>query len=168
MKAKTIVMSLYFVLASTGVGFAAEGAPVFHSNFEEARKVSAESGKPMITIFSATWCPPCQQMKRSVYPSAEVAPYHNSFVWAYLDADEKNNRGLMSKFEVSGIPHISFVASDGQLMGHFAGAVSPADFANILKRVLADHAKGGSGTKPQGSKGKPQGSSGKKGSGSKG
>lgn len=120
--------------------------PAFHDDFEKARAASAESGKPLVAIFSASWCPPCQTMRREVYPSAEVQPYHDDFVWAYLDADAPANRPLMSQLKVSGIPHVAFVNPEGRLLGHFAGAVPAKDFAKLLEDVSSKPASaGGSG-----------------------
>lgn len=163
---KSIVATLAFTtlaLLVTPARSADEG-PAFLHDFDAARAASKESGKPLIAIFSASWCPPCQQMKKSVYPSKEVQPFHESFVWAYLDADNEANRPIMSRLKVSGIPHIAFIAADGQIMGNTVGASSPKDFAKTLTKVLADAGKGGgSGTKPTVS----QGSAPKQGSGRK-
>jgi len=115
--------------------------PVFHDDFEEALAASEEEGKPLIAIFSAAWCPPCQTMKRNVYPSELVQPFHDQFVWAYLDADAEANRPLMQRFGVSGIPHITFLKPDGDALGHFTGAAPPEGFARILTQVLDDVAK---------------------------
>ncbi|MDF1753292.1 MAG: thioredoxin family protein [Verrucomicrobiales bacterium] len=124
-------------------------AQEFSHDFEEASELAKKSQKPLIVVFSATWCPPCQKMKKSVYPSTEVKPYHDSFVWAYLDADESKNRPLMSKYGVNGIPHISFLSPGGNLVGHFAGAVSPEQFTKILDQVQNDIAKTGSNSGSQ-------------------
>jgi len=130
---------------------ASDKGPAFHDDFEKARAASVESGKPLIAIFSASWCPPCQTMRREVYPSAEVRPHHDHFVWAYLDADEAANRPVMSQFKVSGIPHVAFVSPEGRILGHFAGAVPAKDFAEILKDVSAKASgSAGSGTKGSG------------------
>jgi len=150
----------------------AEGGPVFLDNFDKAVAASKSSGKPLIAIFSASWCPPCQQMKKSVYPSKEAQPFHDAFVWAYLDADDRANQAVMSQFKVSGIPHVAFVSPDGLIMGHFTGAIPPKEFAEVLTQVLADAGKGGgSGTKPAGGsgtkQGAPQGSGAKQGSSTK-
>jgi len=115
----------------------------FHDDFEEALAASEEEGKPLIAIFSATWCPPCQTMKRNVYPSEDVQPFHDQFVWAYLDADVQANHPLMQRFGVSGIPHIAFLKPDGETLGHFAGAAPPEGFARILTQVLEDVAEAG-------------------------
>ncbi|MDF1756426.1 MAG: thioredoxin family protein [Verrucomicrobiales bacterium] len=122
------------VSISSGL-FAADG-PEFFDDFEKARKASQETGKPMVTIFSASWCGPCKKMKKNVYPSTEVAPYHDRFIWAYLDADASKNRSLMKQFQVNGIPHISFVSAGGELIGQARGAVAPANFAETLSSTL--------------------------------
>lgn len=112
------------------------GEPVFHHDFNEAMAAAGESGKPVVTIFSAKWCGPCQTMKKKVYPSSEVAPFHDSFVWAYLDTDQESNRSLMQKYRVSGIPHISFVSATGEVIEETKGSMAPADFAQVLTRTL--------------------------------
>ena len=67
---------------AAGSSKAADGAPHFEHDFDKAAAVAKKENKPLIVIFSASWCPPCQQMKKEVYPSKTVTPYHDSFVWA--------------------------------------------------------------------------------------
>jgi thioredoxin-related protein len=125
------------LLLALGTGFtsAADG-PKFHNDFEKALAEARATGKPMITIFSAKWCGPCLKMKKKVYPSEEVAPFHDSFIWAYLDADSGKNRSLMKQFNVSGIPHITFVSASGEVISSMKGAVPAASFAGILSATL--------------------------------
>lgn len=143
MKINSISSSLYGVLfiaitlCLTASLRAAESGPDFHHDFDKAAKAAKEAKKPLLVVFSASWCPPCQQMKKKVYPSKAVQPYHDKFVWAYLDADEEKNQPLAAKFGVSGIPHIAFLSQDGSMIGHFAGAVAPEQFTEILEKALA-------------------------------
>ncbi|MDF1815027.1 MAG: thioredoxin family protein [Verrucomicrobiales bacterium] len=133
------LLSLY----ATGMTTRSASALEFSHDFAEASAAAQRSNKPLIVIFSASWCPPCQKMKKSVYPSRQVQPYHDSFVWAYLDADQSKNKPLMQKYGVSGIPHISFISPAGGLVGHFSGAVSPQQFTKILDQVKVDIVKAG-------------------------
>lgn len=112
------------------------GGLTFHQDFGSAMTEARNTGKPIVTVFSATWCPPCQSMKKDVYPSATVAPYHNQFVWAYLDADNPQNRSIMSQNGVQGIPHIAFISANGEKIGDTVGAMDAREFAGVLDNIL--------------------------------
>lgn len=96
-----------------------------------------KTGKPVILVFSAAWCPPCQAMKHDVYPSAAVKRLQDKFVWAYLDVDDERNESAASKYGVNGIPHIEFLNADGKEIDKQVGGTSPEAFARTLESVLA-------------------------------
>lgn len=113
-----------------------EGSPKFKTELAAAMAQGKNENKPVIAIISASWCPPCQRMKRDVYPSDTVKPFHDKFVWAYLDADAPSNEAAIEKFGVSGIPHIVFLDSSGNPDGKQEGASSPESFATTLAQML--------------------------------
>lgn len=114
-----------------------KGSPKFLTSYDAAVAAAMAEKKPVVVVFSAVWCPPCQVMKKSVYPSKEVAPLHDKFVWAYLDTDEEANASAAQKHGVSGIPHIEFLSPQGKSLGNQVGSTSPAEFAGTLEKVLA-------------------------------
>lgn len=114
-----------------------KGSPKFVTSYRKLLSDQKETGKPAIVIFSASWCPPCQSMKKEVYPSAAVQPYHDKFVWAYLDADDNLNKKAAEKFAVNGIPHIEFLNAAGESIGQQVGGNSPDAFAKKLEGILA-------------------------------
>ncbi len=113
-----------------------KGSPKFETRYKTALKKAQETGKPLIVVFSATWCGPCQAMKKDVYPSEAVKGLHDKFVWAYLDTDEKDNAKPAAEFKVSGIPHIQFLNSKGEAIDKQVGGTSPEAFAAKLNDVL--------------------------------
>lgn len=126
-----LILAVSMVFVSHG-----KGAPEFASDFLEAKKKARAEEKPLIVIFSATWCPPCQHMKRVVYPSSEITPFHEQFVWAYLDADLEANRALMHEYGVHGIPHIALHDSEGVVTSHLRGAMGADQLALELTEAL--------------------------------
>ena len=114
-----------------------KGSPDFASSMGTVKSAAKKSGKPMVVVFSASWCPPCQAMKKTVYPSAKVAALHDKFEWAYLDVDESSNSKVASEFNVNGIPHIEFLDKDGKSIGQQVGGVAPEEFAALLNTMLA-------------------------------
>lgn len=114
-----------------------EGSPHFQTDYKAALATAAKEGKPLLVVFSAVWCGPCQANKKKVYPSDAVKPYHDKFVWVYLDTDEEANAGVAKQFGVSGIPHIQFLTKAGKAIDKHIGQTTPDEFAGKLKAILA-------------------------------
>ena len=141
--------SIFAILAAAVCGFAVPatsraaghdfpaGSPKFETKYKAALAEGKKSGKPVLLVFSASWCGPCQANKKNVYPSDAVKPYHDKFVWAYLDADEAGNKKPMAEYKVNGIPHIQFLDKDGKVIDQQVGGTTPEDFAKKLEAVLA-------------------------------
>jgi thiol:disulfide interchange protein len=70
------------VTGQAGSGRKGDAPAGFVTNYNSALSRSRRDRKPMVLVFSASWCPPCKQMKREVYPSAEVTAIRDDFVWA--------------------------------------------------------------------------------------
>jgi thioredoxin-related protein len=131
---------LLILAAATSLALASDfpkGSPEFKDNSASALSAAKESGKPVILVFSAVWCPPCQAMKKEVYPSEAVKAYHDKFIWAYLDVDVSSNEKAAEKYGVSSIPHIQFLDSAGKELDKQIGGSSPEAFAKTLKGILA-------------------------------
>lgn len=138
---KTGLMGL---LAAASLAVAAdfpEGSPKFGSKLETALAEAKTSGKPVVAVFSAVWCPPCQMMKKEVYPSEAIKPFHDKFVWVYIDTDEASNAKDALNYGVSGIPHIEFLSPAGKSLDKQIGASAPDSFAKTLEGVLKKNEK---------------------------
>jgi len=130
-----LAILIFSISVSLGASFP-KGSPKFHTDYNKAMKEAKSKNKPLLVVFSATWCPPCQANKKDVYPSKAVQRYHDNFVWVYLDTDKKKNADVASNFGVSGIPHIQFVSPKGKTIDKTVGGTTPKNFAKTLGKVL--------------------------------
>ncbi|OYW71396.1 MAG: hypothetical protein B7Z37_27910 [Verrucomicrobia bacterium 12-59-8] len=123
------------------------GSPKFFTTSSAVLKAAKENGKPIVMIFSASWCGPCQSMVKDVYPSSLVQPLQDKFNWAYLDIDNEANGKLSEGFKVETIPQVFFLDAAGKTtLDHLADATTPENFAKKLTKVLKKDAatkKGG-------------------------
>ncbi len=140
MKKLLILLAAALILPAMAADFP-KGSPQFGTNYEEALATAKKEGKPVVLVFSAAWCPPCQAMKKTVYPSAEVKPLQDKFVWAYLDVDEEANAKAAEQYKVQGIPHVQFLDKEGKALISQVGGVSAAEFAGILTKVAEKSGK---------------------------
>lgn len=124
------------VVSCTQASSFPKDSPPFVRSYDAALSAAKQSGKPIVVVFSASWCPPCQENKAQVYPNSAVKPFHDQFVWAYLDADEGANLRVMAKYKVDSIPHIQFLTPSGSPLGSVIGSTSPQEFAAKLTRAL--------------------------------
>jgi thioredoxin-related protein len=136
MKKFLLILSAVLTLPALAADFP-KGSPKFGTDYQTALATAKKENKPVVLVFSAPWCGPCQTMKTEVYPSKEVAALHDQFVWAYLDVDEDANLVPSRKFRVESIPYIHFLSADGKDLGSQTGSVPSAEFAGILKKVLS-------------------------------
>lgn len=134
---KIIALLLAAVTVTTLASDFPKNSPKFKSSASTALSAGKKEDKPVILVFSASWCPPCQAMKKDVYPSAAVQAYHDKFIWAYLDVDDASNEKAAKKAGVSGIPHIQFLDSQGNEIDKQVGSNSPEAFVKTLESVLA-------------------------------
>lgn len=136
---KTLLALLVVALALPALADFPPGSPPFHKDFKSASKSAKKSGKPMILVFSADWCPPCVMMKKDVYPNEVIKPLHDKFEWAYLDLDIDENIALIHKYKGDPIPHFQFLDSEGNDLGggKFQGNAKEfkAHIEGFLKKV---------------------------------
>ena len=83
----------------------------------ENGRIIPTDGKPMIVDFSATWCPPCRQLKPIFEKLAEE--FRDRITFVTIDVDE--NPELSQSYGVQSIPMMVFLNKDGQIQDTIVG-----------------------------------------------
>jgi thiol:disulfide interchange protein len=70
--------------------------------YNEAMKRSAEEGKPVLVMFTASWCTWCNKFKKEVLTDTSVKASCQNYLFTMIDADQDKN--IVRKFGVTGLP----------------------------------------------------------------
>jgi thiol:disulfide interchange protein len=102
------------------------------ASYGDALARARQEGKPVLLIFTAPWCGPCQKMKNEVYPSAPVQAVAGRLVWHTVDVDQRENQALARQHGVRSIPTLVIIDAEGQVKARITGGRSPRDLAEWL------------------------------------
>jgi thiol:disulfide interchange protein len=119
------------VAAVVGISRArrSDGRIPWRTDFAAAKAESKQSGKPMLLYFTASWCGPCQSLKRTTWDDAGVETALREYVPVKVDIDEQPD--LAEQYRVQAVPMYVVVLSTGE-QRETSGALAPAEFLRWL------------------------------------
>ena len=108
----TLLLSVWTVLAFALPGTLRAEDSVWMSDFEKAREIATQTGKPLLVHFYAEWCGPCKQMDAKVlYQPSVKQEIQQRVVAVKLDVDQ--NPKLAKRFGVEKLPTDIIVEPSG-------------------------------------------------------
>jgi thioredoxin-related protein len=131
--------------SSHGVGFAnapdAKSAIAWQvassdAEVDRAFALAKKSGKPVFLYWGAVWCPPCNQVKATLFSRADFVERSRAFVPVYVDGDKPGAQKVASRFKVSGYPTMILFKSDGSEITRLPGEVDPQRYLITLTAGL--------------------------------
>ncbi len=131
--------------------FAVAGAPVASGTNDASKASAAESGiawyqgdvdaafaaakaanKPVFLYWGAVWCPPCNQVKATIFNRQDFIERSRFFIPVYIDGDSPSAQRLGARFKVSGYPTMILLKADGREITRLPGEVDADQYMRVL------------------------------------
>ena len=95
------------------------------------------ANKPVFLYWGAVWCPPCNQIKATVFNRQDFIERSKLFVPVYLDGDTPGAQKLGTRFKVRGYPTMILFKPDGSELTRLPGEVEASQYMEVLGLGLA-------------------------------
>ena len=116
--------------------------------------------KPVFVYWGAKWCPPCNQVKATLFNRQDFIERSRAFVPVYVDGDSPGAQKLGARFKVSGYPTMVLFNPQGVEMTRLPGEVEAERYTQVLtlgmnaqrsvKEVLTQALASSNNAKPDG------------------
>lgn len=143
MKLKTLLLSgvcLLMAVAAVAQNKAIPEDLFFKGSLQEAKAKAKAENKRLMLMVSATFCGPCKQLERDVYPTPEfreLRDKNNLILKYYHDLDKNDPDSIHKLYKIAAYPSFIVLSPDGEETVRIAGcAASLQVFCNNLNNLL--------------------------------
>ena len=134
-------MRILATMLATSLSLVAQGPIKWEHDLATAQQRARKEGKPLFVDIWAEWCPPCQHLKNTVFPSMDAQEALAAYVPVSLMTETRDRRPLLEnikiaeRFNVEGYPTLLILDGQGREFKRHVGAFSAgSDLKAWLKR----------------------------------
>ena len=138
---QVLLMSFLLVVAGTVPASAIEtgenGIRWYSGSVDEAFAEAKRRNRPVFLYWGAVWCPPCNQLKATLFRNPAFINKTRLFVPVYLDGDTEAAQQRGEQFGVLGYPTLILFTPEGEEITRLPGGMSMERYPEVLDLALA-------------------------------
>ena len=134
MKIKNRLMSgvlTALIAATAGVSPAQAASITWTESLTTAMSQSKKTGKPVFIDFSAVWCGPCKEMKKTTFKDAKVIAESKKWIMVHIDGDKQEK--VAAKYKVEAYPTLLIMSPKGREVSRVVGGQNASEFLKWMK-----------------------------------
>ena len=108
----------------------------FDGSVKAGFELARSENKPVYLYWGAVWCPPCQEIKHTVFKSKRFIALAELFIPIYLDGDTDRAQAWGEKFGVKGYPTMIIFDPEGQEVTRLPGGIDISRYNKVLALSL--------------------------------
>jgi len=142
-----LLASLALVLAAHGLPMPAQAATPasaiawqeagVDADIERAFAQARTEKKPVLLYWGAKWCPPCNQLKATLFNRQDFIEQSRAFVAVHIDGDAPGAQKLGTRFKVRGYPTLILFSPDASEITRLPGEADAPQVLRVLQLGLA-------------------------------
>lgn len=109
----------------------------YDGSVEDAFVLARTQDKPVLLYWGAVWCPPCNQLKVTIFKRPDFIAKSDKFVAVYLDGDTDRAQKYGDEFKASGYPTLIILTPDGEEVTRIPGGMNLEAYVHVLDLALA-------------------------------
>ncbi|AMO98391.1 thioredoxin family protein [Collimonas arenae] len=111
---------------------AVDGINWYDGDVDAAFAFAKAHNKPLFLYWGATWCPPCNQVKATIFNRQAFIERSRFFVPVHIDGDSPGAQKLGERFKVRGYPTMILFKPDGSEITRLPGEVDAERYLQTL------------------------------------
>lgn len=123
-------------VAETSTADKTQGIAWFKGSVDEAFKKASTEKKPLFLYWGAVWCPPCEEIRNTVFKSQDFIALTHLFIPVYVDGDSDNAQAIGERFGVKGYPTMIVFNPAGEEVTRIPGGIDISRYNTVLQLSL--------------------------------